>query len=61
LKEEQEHELARIEDYYNKLIFEAQTNFKNSGFKNNPGIQLIEEKLKLDMYNLINTILVPKK
>ena len=61
LKEEQEHELDRIEDHYNKLIQDAQASFKNFGFKNHPGIQLIEEKFKLDMYNLINMILAPKK
>lgn len=61
LKEEQEHELERIEDHYNQMISDAQNNFKNFSSKNNPGIQLIEEKLKLDMYNLINSILVPKK
>jgi len=61
LKEEQDHELDRIEDHYNRLIVEAQNNFKSIGFKNNPGVQLVEEKFKLDMYNLINMILVPKK
>jgi hypothetical protein len=61
LKEEQDHELNRIEDHYNKMISEAQASFKNFGFKNNAGIQLIEEKFKLDMYNLINMILLPKK
>jgi len=61
LKEEQDHELDRIEDHYNKLISDAQASFKNFGFKNHPGIQLIEEKFKLDMYNLINMILAPKK
>jgi len=40
---------------------ECQANFKNNAFKNNPGVQLIEEKFKLDMYNLINLILAPKK
>ena len=61
LKEEQEHELDRIDDYYNNLISEAQANFKSYALKANPGIQLIEEKFKLDMYTLINAILVPKK
>lgn len=60
LKEEQEHELDRVEDNFNKLIIEAQSNFKNLGFKSNPGVELIEEKFKLDMYNLINGILVNK-
>lgn len=61
LKEEQESELIRLEDHYNKLIQDCQANFKSIGFKNNPGIQLIEEKLKLDLYNQLNLILLPKK
>ena len=55
------HEFDRVDDYYNKLISESQANFKNFIFKNNPGIQLIDEKFKLDMYNHINSILLPKK
>jgi hypothetical protein len=61
LKEEQENELERVEDHYNNLLAEAQSNFKNLSLKANPGVQLIEEKFKLDMYTLINTILIPKK
>jgi len=61
LKEEQEQELERIEDHYDKLVIEAQNNFKNISFKNNPGVQLIEEKFKLDLYNLINLIISPYK
>jgi hypothetical protein len=61
LKEEQDIELERVEDHYESLINEAQGNFRNLSLKNNPGVQLIEEKFKLDMYTLINAILVPKK
>ena len=61
LKEEQENELVRIEDYYDKLVIDAQNNFKNISYKNNPGVQLIEEKFKLDLYNLINLIISPYK
>lgn len=60
LREEQQHELDRIEDYYNKLINDAYSNFKNFGFKNNSGIQIIEEKFKLDTFNMMNDILNPK-
>ena len=60
LKEEQQHELDRIEDYYNKLINDAYSNFKNFGFKNNSGIQIIEEKFKLDTFNMMNDILNTK-
>ena len=56
-----EQELERIEDHYDKLVIEAQNNFKNISFKNNPGVQLIEEKFKLDLYNLINLIISPYK
>ena len=28
--------------------------FKRNSFKNNSGIQLLEEKVKLDIYSLIN-------
>ncbi len=61
LKEEQAHELDRIDDQFNKLVNDAENNFKNSYVKTNPGTQLLEEKFKLDMYNLINSILLPKK
>jgi hypothetical protein len=61
LKEEQEIELERVEDHYESLINEAQGNFRNLNLKTNPGVQLIEEKFKLDMYTLINVILLPKK
>ena len=60
LKEEQQHEVDRIEDYYNKLINDAYSNFKNFGFKNNSGIQIIEEKFKLDTFNMMNDILNTK-
>jgi len=60
LKEEQQHELDRIEDHYNKLVNDAYSNFKNFGFKNNSGIQIIEEKFKLDTFNMMNDILNPK-
>ena len=60
LKEERQHELDKIDDFYNREILEAQIALKTYGFKNHPGIQLIEEKFKLDMYNHLNMILLPK-
>lgn len=56
LKDEQQHELDMIDLNYNKLINENQLEFKNDAFKNDPGIQLIEEKFKLEMFNMINSI-----
>jgi hypothetical protein len=61
LIEEQDTELEKVEMCYDNLISEAQSNFRNLSLKANPGIQLIEEKFKLDMYTLLNTILLPKK
>jgi hypothetical protein len=62
LKEEQEVELERVEDHYDSLINDAQINFRNVSCKINPGVQLLEERFKLDMYTLINNaILLPKK
>jgi hypothetical protein len=61
LRDEQQHEFDRIEDYYGKLIKEAHNNFKNVGFRNNKGIQILEEKFKLDIYNLIKDTLDTSK
>ena len=54
LKEEQQNEIAKIEDEFNRLIVSKVNEFKINSFKNNSGIQLIEEQLKLDIYSLIN-------
>lgn len=61
LKEEQLHEFDRIEDYYGGMIREAHNNFKTVGFRNNKGIQILEEKFKLDIYNLIKDTLDTSK
>ena len=54
LKDEQQNEIAKIEDEFNRLIVSKVNEFKINSFKNNSGIQLIEEQLKLDIYSLIN-------
>lgn len=59
LKEEKQQELERIEYHYQNLVDEAISNFKMFGIKNNSGVQLIEEKLKLDMFNLVNNSILP--
>lgn len=59
LREEKQQELDRIEYHYQNLIDEAVSNFKMFGIKNNSGVQLIEEKLKLDMFNLVNNTILP--
>ena len=54
LKDEQQNQIAKIEDEFNRLIVSKVNEFKIDSFKNNSGILLIEEKLKLEIYSLIN-------
>ena len=54
LKEEQQNQIATIEDEFNRLIVSKVNEFKIDSFKNNSGILLIEEKLKLEIYSIIN-------
>ena len=54
LKDEQQNQIAKIEDEFNRLIVSQVNEFKINSFKNNSGIQLMEEQLKLDIYSLIN-------
>ena len=54
LKDEQQNQIAKIEDEFNRLIVSKVNEFKINSFKNNSGIQLMEEQLKLDIYSLIN-------
>ena len=61
LKDEQKSELLIIDETFNNLIIEAHESFKNLAFKNNQGLQYLEEKFKLDIFNLVNSILHPKK
>ena len=57
LKEDQEHQIGIIEFQYNSLITQKISDFKLSSFKSNIGLQLIEEQLKLDIYQIINEAL----
>ena len=54
LNEEQQHQIAIIEDEFNRKIIDKITEFKLNSFKKNSGIQLMEEQVKLDIYSLIN-------
>ena len=54
LKEEQQHQIDVVEDEFNKKIMDKISEFKLNSFKHNSGIQLLEEKVKLDIYSLIN-------
>lgn len=57
LKEDQEHQIGIIEFQYNSLITQKISDFKLTSFKSNVGLQLIEEQLKLDIYQIINDAL----
>jgi len=59
LVEEQQHEIALAHEYYDKLINDTYTNSKNNDVKIKAS-QLIEEKLKLEIFNHINDLLNPK-
>ena len=54
LNEEQQHQIATIEDEFNRKIMEKISEFKMNSFKKNSGIQLLEEQVKLDIYSIIN-------
>ena len=54
LKEEQKDQIDQILDEYNKSINNLINEFKQNLFKNNVEMQLIEERLKLDVYTMIN-------
>ena len=53
LNEEQQHQIETVEDEFNRKIIEKISEFKLNSFKNNSGIQLLEEQLKLNIYSLI--------
>jgi hypothetical protein len=54
LKEEQKDQIDKIVDEYNSKIKIFIDDFKQNLFKNNVGVQLMEEQLKLDIYTIIN-------
>ena len=53
LKDEHQNQIAKLEGEFNRLIMLKINEFKHNSFKNNSGIQLLEEQIKLDIYSLI--------
>ncbi len=49
-------ELDRIDFLFEQKIKENKTRFKRSGMSSNNGIQVMEEKFKLEMLNMINNL-----
>jgi len=54
LKEEQKHEIDRIDDQYNSMISNKINEFKFNAFKNDVSINVMQEKLTLEIYKLMN-------
>jgi hypothetical protein len=52
--------MDKLNDKYDQIIKEIKKKFRSDGLKANSGIQLIEEKFRLDMYNSIMAIINPK-
>ena len=52
-------ELEKVDDHYDQIIKENKNKFKSMSLRANNGIQLIEEKFRLDMFNTIGNILTP--
>jgi len=54
LKEEQKDQIDLIMDKYNNKIENYINEFKQNLFKNNVDVQLMEERVKVDIYSIIN-------
>jgi hypothetical protein len=54
LKEEQKDQIDKITDEFNELIDTKISEFKQTFFKKDCGINLMEEQLKLEIYTMIN-------
>ena len=59
LKEELQTELEKVDDFYEQIIKQNKNKFKSMSLRTNNGIQLIEEKFRLDMFNTISNIITP--
>lgn len=60
LEEEKKDELKKVDEEFGKKILEKKQNFRTDKISKDGGLQLIEEKFKLDMLNSVNEILYPK-
>ena len=53
-------ELEKLDDHFDLKIKENKRKYKSMGLNSNNGIQVIEEKFKLEMFNMINDLLNPR-
>jgi hypothetical protein len=52
--------LEKVDDEYDLQLKDYKNRFKKQALKENNGIQVIEEKFRLDMFNTISNIIYPK-
>jgi hypothetical protein len=52
--------LEKVDDEYDLHIKDYKSRFKKQALKENNGIQVVEEKFRLDMFNTISNIIYPK-
>jgi hypothetical protein len=61
LKDEMQNELDKFDDQYNAKILKFKKEFQTDEVKNDPGITLLEEQLRLGVINTLQELIFPKK
>lgn len=61
LKDEMQNELDKFDDQYNAKILKFKKEFQTKEIKNDPGITLLEEQLRLGVINTLQELIFPKK
>jgi hypothetical protein len=61
LKDEMQNELDKFDDQYNAKILKFKKEFRTDEIKNDPGITLLEEQLRLGVINTLQELIFPKK
>ena len=61
LKDEMQNELDKFDDQYNAKILKIKKEFQTDEVKNDPGITLLEEQLRLGVINTLQELIFPKK
>lgn len=57
LKSEEKNALDKNEETYKIMIKDSFSKFQTIGFKNNKYIKKFEEKFKVEIYHIVNSIL----
>ena len=56
-----QNELDKFDDQYNAKILKIKKEFQTDEVKNDPGITLLEEQLRLGVINTLQELIFPKK